>query len=179
MVNRIADLLREHGAVEFGDFTLASGVRSSYYLNVKSAIIHPDVLMAIGAEIVKRTSFEVIAGVAVGGVPIAVATSIASNKPYAIIRNTEKSHGKSGKIIGDVRGRQVLLVEDVTTSGGSVIAGIEALRAEGAVVDTVITVVDREAGAASTLKKYGVRLLALATAKEIVQVSSRNNHSMT
>lgn len=169
MVNRIAVLLREHGAVEFGDFTLASGAKSTYYLDVKSAIIHPDVLMAIGTEIAESASFDVVAGVAVGGVPIAVAASIAGNKPYAIIRNIEKSHGKSGKIIGDVRGKRVLLVEDVTTSGGSVITGIEALRAAGAVVDMVITVVDREAGAASALEKHGVRLLALSTASEIVQ----------
>jgi orotate phosphoribosyltransferase len=174
MVNRIADLLREHGAVEYGDFTLASGAKSSYYLDVKSALIHPDVLMAIGEEIAQSTSFEVVAGVAVGGVPIAVAASIASNRPYAIIRSTEKSHGKSGRIIGDVRGKRVVLVEDVTTSGGSVVTGIEALRAEGAVIDTVITVVDREAGAASALEKVGVLLHALSTAKEIIQVPEQD-----
>jgi orotate phosphoribosyltransferase len=112
----------------------------------------------------------VVAGVAIGGVPIAVVTSITSNRPYAIIRNIEKSHGKTGMIIGDVKGRKVLMVEDVTTSGGSVIAGIEVLRAEGAVVDTVIAVVDREAGAASALEKHGVRLLSLTTAKELINV---------
>lgn len=174
MVKRIADLLRAHGAVEYGDFTLASGAKSSYYLDVKSALIHPDVLVEIGKEIAKSTSFEVVAGVAVGGVPIAVAVSIASNRPYAIIRSTEKSHGKSGRIIGDVRGKRVVLVEDVTTSGGSVMAGIEVLRAEGAIVDTVITVVDREAGAASALVKAGVRLHALSTAKEIIRVPEQD-----
>jgi orotate phosphoribosyltransferase len=169
MVNRIADLLREHGAVEYGDFTLASGVKSSYYLDVKTAITHPAVLMAIGEEMARREPFDVVAGVAVGGVPIAVATSIASGKPYAIIRSTEKSHGKGGRIIGSVSGKRVLLVEDVTTSGGSVIGGIGALRAHGAVVETVIAVVDRKEGAAAALERYGVRLIALSTAADVVQ----------
>jgi orotate phosphoribosyltransferase len=169
MVNRIADLLREYGAVEYGDFTLSSGAKSSYYLDVKTAITHPAVLLAIGEEMARRAPFDVVAGVAVGGVPIAVATSITSGKPYAIIRNTEKAHGKGGRIIGSVSGKRVLLVEDVTTSGGSVIGGIEALRAHGAVVETIVTVVDREAGAAAALERYGVRLIALSTAGDVVQ----------
>ncbi len=169
MVNRIAELLREHGAVEYGDFTLASGAKSSYYLDVKKAITRPTVLMAVGEEMARRADFEVVAGVAIGGIPIAVATAIASGQPYAIIRNTEKSHGKGGRIIGSVSGKRVLLVEDVTTSGGSVIGGIEALRAGGAVVKEVITVVDREAGASAAIGEMGIRLIALCTAREVVR----------
>jgi orotate phosphoribosyltransferase len=168
MVNRIAKLLWEQGAVEYGDFTLASGAKSSYYLDVKRAITHPSVLMAIGEEMARTADFEVVAGVAVGGIPIAVATAIASGKPYAIIRNTEKSHGKAGRIIGSVSGKRVLLVEDVTTSGGSVIGGIEALRAGGAEVREVVTVVDREAGAGAALARLGIRLVALSSAREVV-----------
>jgi orotate phosphoribosyltransferase len=168
MVNRIAHMLKENGAVEYGNFTLASGARSSYYLDVKSALANPAVLEAVGHEMAGISSFDVVAGVAVGGVPLAVATSLASGKPYAIIRAGEKSHGKGGRIIGKVTGMRVLLVEDVTTSGGSVIRGIEALRAEGALVDTVITVVDREAGAEDALARMGVRLVALSRASEIV-----------
>lgn len=168
MVNLIARLLKENGAVEYGDFTLASGAKSTYYLDVKSALANPLVLKAVGEEIAGKTSFDVVAGVAVGGVPLAVATSLASGKPYAIIRTGEKTHGKSGRIIGKVAGTRVLLVEDVTTSGGSVLRGIEALRAAGAIVNTVVTVVDREAGADDALAKEGVHLLALSRASEIV-----------
>jgi orotate phosphoribosyltransferase len=168
MVNRIAELLREHGAVEYGDFVLASGARSSYYLDVKSAITSPAVLEAIGEEISRLESFDVVAGVAIGGIPIAVAVSLASRKPYAVIRNTEKTHGKSGRVIGDVRGKTVLLVEDVTTSGGSVLTGIDALRTAGATVRSVVTIVDRQAGAGEALAQAGVRLRALSTAGELV-----------
>ena len=168
MVNRVARLLREHGAVEYGDFTLASGAKSTYYLDVKSALTHPAVLAAVGEEIARTGPFDVVAGVAVGGIPLAVVASLSSGRPYAIIRSTAKSHGKGGMIIGRVAGLRVLLVEDVTTSGGSVISAVEALRSGGAEVDTVVTVVDREAGAAAALAKMGVRLKALAHASEIV-----------
>jgi orotate phosphoribosyltransferase len=168
MVNRIAELLREHGAVEYGDFVLASGARSSYYLDVKSAITSPAVLSVIGEEISRLEFFDVVTGVAIGGIPIAVAVSLASGKPYAIIRNTEKAHGKSGAIIGSVRGKTVLLVEDVTTSGGSVLTGIDALRTAGACIRNVVTVVDRQAGAVEKLATAGVRLRALSTAEELL-----------
>jgi orotate phosphoribosyltransferase len=168
MVNTIAGLLKEHGAVEYGDFVLASGARSSYYLDVKSAITSPAVLAVIGEEISRSGGFDIVAGIAVGGIPIAVAVSLASKKPYAIVRNTEKAHGKSGRIIGSVQGKTVLLVEDVTTSGGSVLAGIDALRAAGSTVTNVVTIVDRQAGAEETLAKAGVRLRALSTAAELI-----------
>lgn len=169
MVTDIAGLLRSAGAVEYGSFVLASGEKSSWYLDIKTALTNPGLLNTIGSEIVQRSAFDVVAGVAVGGVPIAVATSLASGKPYAIIRSSAKSHGKSGMVIGRVKGRSVLLVEDVTTSGGSALYGVEILRSQGATIDTVVTVVDRQAGAARMLETAGVRLVALATADQIVQ----------
>ena len=95
MVNRIARMLQENGAVEYGEFTLASGAKSSYYLDVKSALANPSVLKAVGEEIAGMASFDLVAGVAVGGVPIAVATSLASGKPYAIIRALREIPWKS------------------------------------------------------------------------------------
>ena len=167
MVNRIALLLEELGAIERGDFVLASGARSSWYVDIKSACTHPGLLQAIGEEITERTEFEVVAGVALGAVPIAVAVSLAARKPYAIIRKEEKKHGIVGTIIGEVAGREVLLVEDVTTSGGSVIFGIERLREAGAFVLGVVTVVDREAGCAEKLRELDIPFLPLVRASEI------------
>ena len=168
MVNPIATLLLESGAIEFGDFVLASGARSTYYIDIKAATTNPVVLAAIGKTIAEGWEFEMVAGVAVGAVPIAVAVSLASGRPYAIIRKEEKDHGKAGTIIGDVDGRDVLLVEDVTTSGGSVIYGLEALRAAGAHVDRVVTVVDRESGAHEALAKKGASLLSLVRVSELL-----------
>jgi orotate phosphoribosyltransferase len=168
-VNTIADLLLKHKAIEFGDFTLASGKKSSYYVDVKSAITNPDLLVAIASAIAHAHTFDVVAGVAVGGIPLAVATAIITKKPYAIIRVAEKSHGKKEVIIGTVKDTNVLLVEDVTTSGGSALYGIGALRAAGARADRVVTVVDREQGAGEMLRQQAVRLLPLVKVSEILQ----------
>ncbi|KUG20145.1 MAG: orotate phosphoribosyltransferase [Methanomicrobiaceae archaeon] len=168
MVKTIARLIKESGAIEFGDFVLASGVRSRYYIDIKTATTNPEILGAIGREIADRFAFEMVAGVAIGAVPVAVAVSLASNKPYAIIRKSEKEHGKAGTIIGDVAGRHVLLVEDVTTSGGSALFGLASLREAGARVDCVVTVVDREMGASERLEKEHARLHALVRVSELL-----------
>jgi len=168
MVNPIADKLLEFRAIEFGDFTLASGQKSPYYVDVKSAVTSPALLLPIADAVTESHEFDVVAGVAVGGVPLAVATALRSGKPYAIIRASEKDHGKKSLVIGNVAGRNVLLVEDVTTSGGSALYGIETLRAEGATADRVVTVVDREQGAEKMLAQHGVRLLPLVRVSEIL-----------
>ncbi len=170
MVNKIAELLIQHKAIEFGDFTLASGKKSSYYVDIKTAVTvtNPELLVAIVSAIAKKHKFDVVAGVAVGGIPLAVATSIMTKKPYAIIRAEEKGHGKKDVIIGAVKDVEVLLVEDVTTSGGSALYGITALRAAGARADRVVTVVDREQGAGEMLRQQGVHLLPLVKISEIL-----------
>ena len=122
--NPIADRLIEAGAIEFGEFTLASGATSPYYVDIKTAMTNPALLAAVAGAIADREPFEVVAGVAVGGVPLAVAVSLASGRPYAIVRSASKDHGRTDLVIGAVAGHRVLLVEDVTTSGGSAVYGI-------------------------------------------------------
>ncbi len=165
----LAGMLITYKAIEFGDFTLASGAKSTYYIDVKTAVTNPDLLSAIASSVAGSQEFDVIAGVAVGGVSLAVASSLAAKKPYAIIRSSEKGHGKKDVVIGDVRGRQVLLIEDVTTSGGSALYGVEALRAAGATVECVVTVVDREQGAAAMLAGHGIRLVPLVTVSDLLK----------
>jgi orotate phosphoribosyltransferase len=168
MVNQIADQLLKFKAIEFGEFTLASGAKSPYYIDVKSAATNPELLFSIGRTIARTHEFDAVAGVAIGGVPLAVATALVSRKPYAIIRAAEKGHGKKDVIIGSVRDKNVLLIEDVTTSGGSALHGVEALREAGARIDRVVTVVDREQGAAEMLKQHGVRLIPLVRVSELL-----------
>jgi orotate phosphoribosyltransferase len=169
MVKDLASLLARHGAVRHGDFLLASGARSRVYVDIKSALTDPGVLTAIALEIGERCSFETVAGVAVGGIPIAVAVSLATGKPYAIVRQAEKGHGTGGRIIGEVAGRSTLLVEDVTTTGGSVLSAVRLLREALARVDTVLAIVDRGEGAAGALAAEGVNLIPLVTLQELLE----------
>lgn len=168
MVNNIASLLKRYKAIEFGEFTLASGQKSTYYVDVKTAMTQPDLLAAVASSIATSFEFDIVAGVAVGGIPLAVATAIVTRKPYVIIRALEKNHGKKDVIIGNVHNMNVLLVEDVTTSGGSALYGINALRAAGARADRVVTVVDREQGAEAMLKGHGISLLPLVRVSELL-----------
>ena len=168
MENPVLDLLIQYKAVEFGDFTLASGVKSKYYIDVKTAIMQPALLGEIAKEVAERYTFDAVAGVAVGGVPLAVAVSLASGKPCAVIRAAAKDHGKSQMVIGDVAGKHVLLIEDVTTSGGSSKYGIDELRKAGAIVDSVVAVVDRDSGAEALLAAEGVTLHPLVRASELL-----------
>jgi len=167
--NELADLLTQYRAIEFGEFTLASGAKSPYYIDVKTAVTHPDLLVAVAESIAASHTFDVVAGVAVGGVPLCVAVALTKKVPFAIIRASEKNHGKKSLIIGDVKGKDVLLVEDVTTSGGSALYGINALRAAGANADRVITVVDREQGAEAMLLEHGIRLIPLVRLYELLK----------
>jgi orotate phosphoribosyltransferase len=168
MVKPLASLLAIHGAVRHGDFLLASGIRSKVNVDIKSALTDSGVLSVIALEISARAGFEVVAGVAVGGIPIAVAVSLATGKPYAIVRGGEKGHGTGGRIIGEVAGRSTLLVEDVTTTGGSVLSAVRLLREALARVDTVLAIVDREEGAAEALARENVNLISLVTLNELL-----------
>ena len=168
-MNLIAALLIKYKAIETGDFTLASGAKSTYYIDVKTAVTHPDLLNAIAKHVAESHEFDVVAGVAVGGVPLAVATALAAKKPYAIIRAAEKNHGKKEMIIGNVRNKRVLLIEDVTTSGGWALYGINTLLTAGAQADRVVTVVDREQGAEALLSQQGIEFLPLVRVSELLK----------
>ena len=165
----LREMLISAEAIRFGDFTLASGRKSKVYIDIKKAITDPAILKKIASEVLSHcTDFDAVAGVAVGGVPLAVSVSLASDKPYVIIRKKQKGHGLASLIIGDVAGKRILLVEDVTTSGGSAVFGIEQLRSAGAVVTDVITVVDRNEGAGKTLQDLDITLTPLVRMQDLI-----------
>jgi len=159
-----ADLLA-CGAVRFGSFTLASGQTSDVYVDVKKAWTDPARLRRIAAALAARVgTADRLAGMELGAVPLVVATALEIGLPYLVVRKAAKAHGTQQRFEGDVAaGDRVVVIEDVTTTGGSVVETVELLRAAGAVVDRVVTVVDREAGAAERLHAAGATLVALET----------------
>jgi orotate phosphoribosyltransferase len=171
----IADALKESGTIKFGDFTLASGKKSKYYVDIKKASTNPGILKQTASkisEIIKLRSIEAdyIGGVELGGVPVAVAVSLETGLPLIIIRKESKEYGTRGQIVGEPeRGKSVLLVEDVTTTGTSVLKAIKTMRDEGLLVSQVIAVVDREEGAFEALKSVNVQLIPLVRISEILE----------
>src|SRR3989454_351610 len=110
--------LKASGALQFGTFTLASGKTSSYYVDIKKAITRPDLLRTIAKAMAPYArGASRIAGVELGAVPIAAAVSLASGKPYVIVRKATKEHGTKHDFEGELnRGDLVLFVEDVVTT---------------------------------------------------------------
>lgn len=163
------------GAVRFGEFTLASGAKSDYYVDIKRASTDPKVLRLIGDGLGKRVgTAQRIAGMELGAVPLAAAASLASGIPFLMVRKKPKGHGTASQIEGIFEpGMEVLVVEDVTTSGGSSAEAVKVLRDAGLVVKRVVTVVDREAGATKTFAEMGVALEALVTATELLAARKR------
>ena len=159
---QLGRLLIDCGAYQRGTFTLASGKTSDTYIDVKRGITRPDILALVANAMAPHIDSDRIAGVELAGVPIAAAVSLAVDKPCIFVRKQPKEHGTKSRIEGELRkGESVTFVEDVTTTGGSVISAIEAVKAAGGQVDRVVTVVDREEGAEDALLKIGVELVAV------------------
>lgn len=171
-MSALRDALIACGAVRFGEFTLASGAKSDYYVDIKRASTDPAVLRRIGEGFAKRVGgAQRIAGMELGAVPLAAAASLASGIPFIMVRKKPKGHGTASQLEGmHEPGQEVMVVEDVTTSGGSSVEAVKVLRDAGLKVTKVVTVVDREAGAAKAFADLGVPFEALVTASELLKV---------
>lgn len=170
----IAEHLLACGAVRFGDFTLTSGARSRYYVDVKAAMTDPATLRAIAramADVARRTGpWGAVAGMELGAVPLATALSLEADLPLLVVRKAERKHGTGRRIEGrDPKGLRVFVVEDVTTSGGSTLEAVRVLREAGAEVAHACVVVDRESGGVAALAAEGVALHPLATVSELLR----------
>ena len=171
----ISKALEDCGALQFGEFTLASGAKSDYYINIKKASTNPKVLYLISQLMAEKMQTknirpDRIAGIVLGSIPLAAALSMATGIPYVMVRKEQKDHGTKDLIEGDLNpGDKVLVVEDVITTAGSSVKAIETLRENGAVINSIISVVDREGGGKENLAKIGVSLISLVTGSEIVK----------
>jgi orotate phosphoribosyltransferase len=166
----LKQMLKDLKVVQTGEFILASGKKSNYFVNIKRASTDPRVLREIGREMAKHVSDEQkIAGMALGAVPLAVAVALETGKPFVMVRKEPKDHGTKELIEGDVSpGERFVIVEDVATTGGSTLRVVSALRQKGAQVAKAIVVVDREEGATDMLKEHGVELVSIFKAKDLV-----------
>jgi orotate phosphoribosyltransferase len=167
----LKDSLIECGAIKFGKFKLTSGKESNYYVDIKQASTNPKVLKEIAEEmsrLIAGEDIQLLAGMELGAVPLAVALSLETKIPYVIIRKEKPTHGTGKQLVGNASpGQKVLVVEDVATTGGSVVKALVVLREEGLVVDKVVVVVDREEGAQESLKDQDIKLIPLVKASEL------------
>ncbi len=165
----LKQMLKDLKVVQTGDFVLASGKKSSYFVNIKRASTNPKVLREIAKEMAAHVDDDMkIAGMALGAVPLAVAVALETDRPFVMVRKEPKDHGTRDLIEGDVLpGERFLIVEDVATTGGSTMRVVSALREKGANVKKVVVVVDRQEGATEMLAQNGIELVSIFKAKDL------------
>ena len=177
---RLVDIVKARSVETGREFKLASGRMSDFYCNLKPTMMDPEGAYLIGAlvaDAIAPGEADLVGGLEMGAVPIATAISVMSfargrPMPAFFVRKAAKEHGTRSVIEGlnrgaTLAGKRVVIVEDVTTTGGSSAKAIEAVRADGAIVARVITIVDRQEGAADTFRALGVPFTALITAAEL------------
>ncbi|WP_436344889.1 orotate phosphoribosyltransferase [Natronorubrum sp. FCH18a] len=166
----LIDALREAEAVQFGEFELSHGGTSEYYVDKYLFETDPDCLETVADAFAERVGADdKLGGVALGGVPLAAATSVAAGVPYVIARKQRKEYGTGNLIEGRLEeGEEVVVLEDIVTTGTSLVDAIEALREAGATVDRALVVVDREEGGREHVEDAGVEMESLVTASDLL-----------
>lgn len=161
-----------------GTFTLRSGQIATEYFDKYRFEAQPALLAQIADAMVPLVpdDTEVLAGLEMGGIPIATALSLRTGIPAAFVRKEAKQYGTARLAEGsDVAGKRVTVVEDVITTGGQVVISTEDLRALGAVVDHVVCVIDRSPDGGSAVAAAGLSMQALLTRAQLDAAEARRS----
>jgi orotate phosphoribosyltransferase len=177
---RLAEIIRKRSFGR-GEITLASGRKSDFYFNLKPTMLDPEgaaLLAELSFEALKDDNLDYIGGLEMGAVPIAGSIAQLSwlkGHPIAafFVRKKPKEHGARLAVEGlakdeTLAGKRVVIVEDVTTTGGSAIKAVDAVRDAGGEIVLAFTMVDREEGAAENFAQAGVPFRSLYKASEFL-----------
>ena len=177
-VKEFATFLYEKKIIRFGDFTLASGRKSPYYIDLRLVPSFPHEyrkmikgLQNLIAEDIGFENFHSLVSVPTGGLVVAASLATEIVKPLIYVRKQAKEHG-TGKSVEGVtcQNMKLLMIEDVVTSGGSVINAIKSIKEEKMIIKDAYAIVDRMEGATKALRDEGVKLHSLLTINDITQV---------
>lgn len=171
----LIDLIKRD-ALKFGDFTLASGAKSKFYIDCRNVTLSAEGAAVIGRgilELLGDEKFDAVGGMTLGADPILAAVlTIAGieKRPLRgfIVRKEAKGHGTGKLVEGPIKeGDRVVVVEDVSTTGGSAIKACEAVESVGAKVVHVVTILDRLAGAREAFEAKGYKFSSLVTINDL------------
>jgi orotate phosphoribosyltransferase len=179
--SRLIEIVRERSFSTGTETRLVSGRSTNFYFNMKPSMLDPEGGALIAELILGALApgeVDLVGGLEMGAVPLAVAVAVLSQRAGRplrafFVRKQAKDHGARQLIEGlapgeSVRGKRVAVLEDVTTTGGSAMKAIEALKAEGAVIARVISLVDRQEGAAEAFRAAGLPFTALLSAADFL-----------
>ncbi|CAG9793108.1 unnamed protein product [Diatraea saccharalis] len=173
-LEQLAVQLYDAGAVRLGDIEAKLGRRTPVYFDLRVVVSHPRIMLAVVKHLQKLASkihHDILCGVPYAAMPFAAVMSVNTNTPMLMKRKETKLYATK-KILEGVfqKNQKCLIIEDVVTSGGSVLETVDALRAENLVVTHALVVLDREQGGASILKANGVELKALFTMTNLIKI---------
>lgn len=176
---RLAELLLEKSYIE-GEFTLTSGQKSDYYFDCKQTALHPEggyLLGTIFLAMLRSTAASGVGGMTLGADPLVSAVTVLSHVegvplPGFIVRKTSKGHGTNAYLEGMANfrpGQKVAMLEDVVTTGGTLITACERVMDAGLVITNVLCVLDREQGGRENLKRAGFELESIFTREALLR----------
>ena len=172
-VDRLLQLALEKGALKYGDFTLTSGKKSTYYFDGRLLSLDPEGAYLISQSllpVLRQAGVEAVGGPTLGADPIVASIALASHInetpiPAFIVRKEAKSHGTGQGVEGPLKvGSKVAIIDDTCTTGGSLFQAIEAAEGEGCVVVKVVAVLDRREGGGEEIRRRGYDFIALLEA---------------
>ncbi len=174
-IKEFATFLMQKEIIKFGDFTLASGKKSSYYVDLRLVPSYPHQFRTMIknlqnniVEDIGLDSFDSLVSVPTGGLIIASALAIETVKPLIYVRNKPKDYGTTKSVEGRIyKGMRVVMIDDVATTGGSVVNAIKSLKDANITIEDAYVIVNRMEGAEEALKELGVKLHSLTNIMQI------------
>ena len=182
-VKEFAIFLYEKGIIKFGEFTLASGKPSSYYVDLRLVPSYPQEFRKMIkhleekiAEEINFENFESIVSVPTGGLVIASALSIEIVKPLIYVRSKPKNYGTSKSVEGKIHDNmKAIMIDDVATTGGSVVGALKSLKEVNVEVTDAYVIVNRMEGADKALEEQGVRMHSVLNILEVTEILYQQN----
>lgn len=175
------DKLQEIEALKFGDFTLASGAKSNFYVDLRFLpsfpMIFSDIIDKMYQDIQALGAFDAIIGIPLAGIPFATALSLRTKKPLHLMRKIPKEHGMKKLIEGpSIEGKEILLIDDLISSGHSKEFAIDAIRNEGGKVSNLVVLINRASEPFDEWKKlWKISIHACYNASQSVLNNYRND----
>ena len=177
-VKEFTTFLHQNNIIKFGDFTLASGKKSSYYVDLRLVPSYPHefrkMVKYLENEIVQNigfNKFDSIVSVPTGGLIIASALAIETVKPLIYVRSKPKDYGTSKSVEGKIHeGMKVIMIDDVATTGGSIVNAIKLLTEVNVTVKDAYVIVDRMEGADESLAELGVQMHSILNILQITEI---------
>jgi len=174
-IKEFSTFLMQKEIIKFGDFTLASGKKSSYYVDLRLVPSYPHQFRIMIkklqnniAEDIGLDSFDSLVSVPTGGLIIASALAIEIVKPLIYVRSKPKDYGTTKSVEGQIhKGMRVVMIDDVATTGGSVVNAIKSLKDANITIEDAYVIVNRMEGAEEALKELGVKLHSLTNVMQI------------